>query len=174
VVETRSKGGDQMPASARWAYVAWVAVLVVLFGAACYETVVALGWVALGSQAGEGPAGERGVLAAGLSALVVGAVLSWWAAAKPRVRVARLAPLIAPLGAAFMTARFYTFDPYYLPTLRRMSEGGIIFTQWVFVLVGLAVVAALLTRLRPALGLRLAGVVLLGCAATALFASTGH
>jgi hypothetical protein len=55
-----------------------------------------------------------------------------------------------------------------------MSDAGVIFSPWVFALIGLAVVAALLARVRSVLELGLAGVVLLACAATALFEGTGH
>ncbi len=152
----------------------WAAILLVLFGAACYEVAVAIGWIALGSEPGQGPPGEHAVLFAALSVSLIASLLCWIAGSCLWARDRRLELLVAPSGAAFMTARFYTFDPYYLPTLRRMSDGGVVIKPWIFTLVVLALLAAVVTRLRPALGLRLSGALLVVFAGTALFEATGH
>jgi hypothetical protein len=71
-------------------------------------------------------------------------------------------------------ARFYTFDPYYAPALRRMSDDGLIPDAWVYTLVGLALTAAILTRTRPRLGMSATVLVLLLSALTALAEGLGH
>ena len=85
-----------------------------------------------------------------------------------------MAELLAPAAAAFLVARFYTFDPYYLPTLRRASDGGLVAPEVVYLLAGLALVAGLLVRLRPRVGLWLTSVVMIGCALFAWVAYGGH
>ena len=85
-----------------------------------------------------------------------------------------LALPLAPVGAAFMTARFYTFDSYYLPTLRRMSDGGFVPALWIFALVGLTIIAVVVTYLRRGPGLRLAAALLVVCAITTLYEGAGH
>jgi hypothetical protein len=82
-----------------------------------------------------------------------------------------------PVGlasAAFVLARFYSYDPYYAPTLRRFSEDGFVPDWWVFTLVGLAVAGALVAGARPGLG-RVAGIVVpVLSALTALAEGAGH
>ncbi len=50
----------------------------------------------------------------------------------------RVTSLFAPAAAFFVTARFYTGDPYYGSTFRRYADGGIFPPVWIFVLLGLA------------------------------------
>jgi hypothetical protein len=73
-----------------------------------------------------------------------------------------------------MIARFYTFDPYFAPTLRRMSDHGLVAPRWAFTLAGGALVAALLTTIRPRAGLTLTAVLLPLLALTALAMGLGH
>ena len=53
--------------------------------------------------------------------------------------------LFAPAAALFVTARFYTGDPYDEPDFQRYAEGGS--PVWIFVLLGLAFLAAATTLL---------------------------
>jgi hypothetical protein len=143
-------------------------VLCTLVAATIYETLVALGAIELGSVPGEGPAGEGLVLFIALVAMLAGAGL---VAFRP---LAPFAPIVAPSAAAFLVARFYTFDPYYLPALRRMSDGGLVSPVLVFAVAALALCAAAITSARPQAGRFIAAPVILVCAFLALVVDGGH
>ena len=149
-------------------------MLALLTAAAAYETAVALSWLDIGPQSGQVPPGNDLVLGGAVLALVAGATLCAVYAVRRRPPVDASASLLAPAGAAFVVARFYTFDPYYAPALRRMSDDGLIPDAWVYTLVGLALIAAVLTRTRPRLGLSATALVLALSALTALAAGLGH
>jgi hypothetical protein len=144
-------------------------VVAVLLGATAYEVAVALEWISLGPAPGDGPAGGGVVLSIALVAMVVGAVLVVW----PK-RSSAWSTLLAPAAAAFMTARFYTFDPYYLPTLRRMSDAGLVAGRWIIALDAAAVLAAVLMLVRPRFARLPTALVLILCACTAVVESSGH
>jgi hypothetical protein len=99
-----------------------VPVCVVLLAAALYEAAVALRLVSMGKLPGTEPAGGVWVFRLAMLALVAGIALSLLALRREAVPQ-RLQVLLAPSALAFVIARYYTFDPYYLPTLRRMSTG---------------------------------------------------
>ena len=82
--------------------------------------------------------------------------------------------LFAPAAAAFVTARFYTYDPYYYPTLRRFSDDGGVGTTWVLGLLVAALVACFLTRLLPRFGSIATAVVLFVLVPTSLLTAAGH
>jgi hypothetical protein len=155
---------------------AWAAALVVLvlLGAASYEAALALGWLAIGSLPGEGRPEEEDVLLLAVAAQLAGAVLAAASAFGPRMKAGAAESMIPLSSAAFMTARFYTFDPYYAPTLRRMSDAGLVSPWWVFTLVAGSLVAAALTRARPRIGLSVVAVVVPLCALTAFVMAIGH
>ena len=153
---------------------ATVLVVAMLGAAAVYEAAVAAGWVALGTAPGSGPPGEGAVRAAAAAAAVAGAVVCSLLRRRRELRLPALLPLAAPAAAGFALARFYTFDPYYLPTLRRMSEGGVVATSWIVALAVIAVVVALLVRVWPRVGLPAMALFLFVSVGTALFESTGH
>lgn len=148
-------------------------VLAVLLGATVYEMLVGLRVIELGSLPGEGPpgAGAVGVLAAIalLGAALVSAILA--AACTPTPAPAAL---LAPAAGAFLLARFYAFDPYYLPTLIRYSERDFVPPVVVFVLAALSLAAGLVTLWRPRLGLSLSVASIIACAPTAWFVAVGH
>lgn len=60
-----------------------------------------------------------------------------------------LAALFAPLAALFVTARFYTGDPYfdYTSTFTRYADHGNVSSTWIFVLLAAAILAGLTTQL---------------------------
>jgi hypothetical protein len=149
-------------------------VLVLLAIATGYEAAVALGWLDVGPEPGQAPPGYGLVYGAALLVLVAGAGLSVVYAALPRPPSDALWPLLAPAAAAFVVARFYTFDPYYAPALRRLSDDGLVADAWVYTLAGLALLAAILTRIRPRLGLSGTALVLLSSALTAIAVGLGH
>jgi hypothetical protein len=151
---------------------AWapVAVLCVLAAATAYEALVALGVIGLGSEPGEGPQGEGTILLIAVGAMLVEAGLAVLAAAGLRLPYVGL---FAPAAAAVLVARFYTFDPYYLPTLRRMSDGGLLSPVLVYGLVAFALAAGFLAHSRRG-WVALSAPVILACAFFALIAAGGH
>jgi len=138
-----------------------------LGAAAVYEVAVALEAFSAGSR------DDLAILVA-LVALFVGAGTSLVHACLVRVEVAMAWLLLAPVGAGFVVARWYSFDPYYAPTLRRRSEDGFVSGVWIVALVGMALGAAALTRLFPRAGAIVTGVVLVLCAITAVAVGLGH
>jgi hypothetical protein len=143
-------------------------VLCALVGATVYETLVALGAIELGYVPGDGPPGEGLVLSIALVAMLAGGGLVAFRPPAP------FGALVAPAAAAFLVARFYTFDPYYLPTLRRMSDGGLVSPALVFAVAALALCAAAITLARPRAGRFMAPPVILACAFLALVVDGGH
>jgi len=107
---------------------------------AVYEAAVALEALSAGSR-------DDLVILVALVAFLVGASTSFVHACFVRVEVAMAWLLLAPVGTAFVVARWYSFDPYYAPTLRRHSDDGFVSGVWIVALVGLALAAAALTRL---------------------------
>lgn len=152
-----------------------LAVLVALTLAVAYEAAVAVGWLAVGPLPGQAPVGNGLVFGGALLALLVGAVVLAGYASLPSCPPAdALRSLVGPAAAAFVFARFYSFDPYYAPTLRRFSDDGLIAKSWVYALVLLALVAAILARTRPRIGASLTALVLLLSGFTALVMGLGH
>jgi hypothetical protein len=107
-------------------------VVALLLVAAGYEAAVALELVSMGSEPGDEATGEDIARTGGMIALLVG--MGYFAVQLPRREVAlSWAAVLIPVAAvAFVTARFYSFDSYYLPTLRRFSEGGSVEEAWVY------------------------------------------
>ena len=137
---------------------AWV-VVGILVAAAAYELALAL-------QHEISPDGEGFVLLIALLAMLVGAVLvsrGVWPAA-----------LCAPAAAFFVTARFYTGDPYYEPTFRAYGDGGVVSPVWIFGLLGFALLAGITTMVWRRTTAFESAVVLVLLMLTALFMGTGH
>ncbi len=147
--------------------------LTVLVIATAYELAFALGALEIGNLPGEGPRGCGLAVLAGVLGMTVGAVLAATYAARPE-QAGALAALLAPASAVFIAARFYTYDPYYAPTLRRISEGGVISDTWIYGLVGLTLLATALAKFRPAGGFALSSFVIVLCIITPLGESAGH
>lgn len=140
---------------------------------AVYQIAVALEVLSLGSEPGQGPPAAGVVIAIALLALLVGVGVSIGYVSRAHAKPEPVWLLLAPAGAAFVVARWYSFDPYFAPTLRRYSE-GVVAGSWIVVLVGLAVGAAALVKLLPRAGGIVTAVVLLLCAVTAAYAGLGH
>ena len=143
-----------------------VAVLAVLAAATAYEAGVALGWLEVGPALGQAPPGDGLMLAAAVFALVAGTCLVH------RLRRASEAPC-GCVGVAACAGRrgvrsgtLLYVRPYYAPTLRRISDDGLVADAWVYTLVGLAVLAGALVRIRPRLGLSATAFVLMLSAVT--------
>src|SRR5919197_799209 len=115
--------------------------------AAAYEVALALGASGVGAVPGSGAPGEDEVAGAAFITMLIGAVLAplsgVWNA--PRWALAS----IAPAAAAFVVARFYTYDPYFAPSLRRYSDGGAVSVGWIFVVFVAAVAVGILALRLP-------------------------
>jgi hypothetical protein len=105
-------------------------IVAYLLAAAVFELVLAL-------RHNPSPDGEWVVNIVALIAMLVGAVVVY--------RHGGAAALIAPAAALFVTARLYTGDPYDKPDFQSYAEGGS--PVWIFVLLGLAFLAAATTLL---------------------------
>jgi hypothetical protein len=146
-------------------------VALALLGAAVYEAAIALEWIQMGEEPGEEAAGQAVVTLLAFGALLVGFVVSAFAAIGSGSR--RLAFLVPLAAAAYLFAHYYAFDPYYLPTLRRFTESGVSAT-WIYGVATAGVVVAALIGFRIRAGLALTPLLLLVCAASVLGLGIGH
>jgi hypothetical protein len=147
-------------------------ILAVVGAATVYEALFALGVIKPRTVPGEGPPGAGAVLAIAEFAILVGAFVAVWIAGNGRG--APFAALLAPAAAAFLVARYNTYDDYYLPTLRRASDDGLLPPELVYGLAALAVGTGLLAAARPRVGLTLAAPTMLACGLFAWVAFAGH
>ena len=128
----------------------------------------------MGSQSGDDARGQALATIAAVAALVLGIGSTAFAARRERQRGSLPAVAVPLSAAAYLTAHFYAFDSYYLPSLRRFSDGGSVSPIWIYgVVLAAFTVAALIWR-RPREGLILAPVILLVCAVTVVGLGTGH
>ncbi|HEU5477650.1 MAG TPA: hypothetical protein VFU64_07490 [Gaiellaceae bacterium] len=139
-------------------WLAWT-IVAYLLGAAAFELSLAL-------RDKTAPHGEGFVLLVALIALLVAAVLVF--------RGTGPAALFAPVAALFVTARFYTADPYYTPTVRSYSDGGVFSPTWIYALLGLALLAGATTQFWRRTASMASAVVLVLLAVTALYMGAGH
>lgn len=153
-------------------------VLGVLAVGAAYQAALALQAIEPRRVPGDTPSRHGGVLLAALLAmLVVGATLPFAAISSDiarRIGSSRLLLLVTVAAVAFVLARYLTFDPYYLPTLRRLSDGGMLPTWWIAAVVLLGIGTAWLARRAPRAGLMTTSGVVVFAAFTALVMSGGH
>ena len=149
-----------MRATLRWA------VIGVLAGAAAFELALALGAGSLGQVPGDGVDGEGWVRVAAFAAIIIGIVVA--------IRGDSSFPLIPVAAAAFVVASFYTYDPYFAPSLRRYSDGGALSAWWIYAVLVIALATAVIgVRSREA-GRVLVPAVLILCLVTAVLAADGH
>ena len=105
-------------------------IVAYLLSAATYELVLAL----------QHSSSEKGLVwGLAILAMLLGVVLA--------LRRGPATALFAPAAAFFATARSYTGDPYYEPTFRRYADGGNVSPTLIYVLLGLALVAGVTTRI---------------------------
>lgn len=152
-----------------------VPILVVLVvAAAFYEGSLALGWTAtrpLPERPTEWLVPLLGALALVILALVLASV---FVEGDPAPRVAAVVPFVLPAAASLLAARLFSYDPYYLPTLRRLADHGVVPSGWTYALLSAAAVIEGLMLVRRRLGVLLASPVLLVIAAAILAAASGH
>jgi hypothetical protein len=145
--------------------------VLVLFAAAAYEAAVALEWISMGSQSGDEATGQAAVTIAALLALFTGIVAT---VASRRILHRWPAALVPFAAATYVIAHYYAFDSYYLPSLRRFSDGGAVPSAWLYGVVVAAAIAAVAIRRRPSTAPVLTPLVLLVCGVTVLAQGTGH
>jgi hypothetical protein len=139
--------------------VAWIAAI--LLGlAALYELLVATEVVPMGDAPGDEAPGGTVVALVALMAFLVAAGTSFARSLEKRGGGAAVFALLAPAGAAYLIARWSSFDPYYLPSLRRYADGGV-HGPWIVAVTLAAVGAGMLTLVRPRPGCVVSFVVLL-------------
>ncbi len=135
---------------------------------------IATGILAMGNLPGEEPVGSSYIGFGFFGALICGIAGCWrFVFAEEDGRLLGAA-LLAPMAAAVALSGFYRFDSYYLPTLRRMSDGGMLTGTWIAVIVAIGVVTGILTLLHRRLGAILTPLVLLLCAFTTAVEGLGH
>ena len=144
----------------------WVAAAALMAGAA-FELALALGASGVGPKPGDEAPGQ--VIVATVMALAF--LVGFFAATLGRDRAAAL---LAPAAGLLVTASFYTYDPYYAPTQRRYSDGGVLSPAWIFVVLGLSLAVGLFTWRRPRSGGPVTSAMLVICGITGLVAGTGH
>lgn len=154
-------------------FLACIAVVVVVGGAA-YEALAAAGVLELGDEPGEGPVGGRFVSVAAALGLLIAFVAVLVSASCRRVQRNWIWVGLPLAAAAYVVARFYAFDPYYAPTLRRASEDGAVSPWWVFALCAAAVATAVAVRVRPLFGAVSTALVVGLTGLTALAERGGH
>ena len=145
----------------------WVLVGI-LVAAAAYELALALGAGSLGPDPGDDVAGSGAVRAVGLLAMLAASGVALLPGVRPWP-----AALFAPAAAAFLVAFYFTYDPYFAPTLRRYSDGNVA-AGWIAVVAAIALANGVLTRLQPRIGRATTSVVLLLVLLTTVFAGDGH
>ena len=156
---------------------ALLALVGLVAAGAAYELLVALGVIGLGPQPGEEPAGATAIVPLALLALLLAGGLLLGAAMGRRRWNGRgrlAVPAAGAAASAFLVARFYSYDPYYAPYLRRMSEDGLIAGRLIAFLVAATLVSGLLVRRWPRAASAGTALGLWAIALTAAVAGLGH
>jgi hypothetical protein len=142
-------------------------VTALLLGGAAFELALALGAAKPGPEPGDDAAGQAVATPVLAAAVLVGMGLA--AGARERVVAA-----LAPAAGLLLVAGYYTYDPYYAPTLRRYSDGGAAAPSAIFLVFALMLAAGLLAFRRPRVGGPLTAFALFVCGFTAIIAGDGH
>jgi hypothetical protein len=150
------------------------AVPVVLLAAAAFELTLLLDlWGSYDGSARDGFVDAEGTVSGvAYLTMLVGAVVAFVHAIRPRAPWA--VALFAPAAAAFVTTRFYTYDPYYLPSLRRYSDDGASSAEWILGMLVASLVVGASARLLPRAGSLATTFMLPLLLVTSLLASAGH
>lgn len=143
-------------------------VVGILLVAAAYELALALGAGSIGPEPGDDVPGATAVRLVAALAILAGAGLVGAKLTPPP------AALLAPAAAFFVVPLYFTFDPYYAPTERRYSDGGMLPPSWIVAVALAGIVAGVLTWLFPRVGAWATIPVLLALAITAFFVVGGH
>ena len=142
----------------------------VLIAAAAWAAALSLGAGTIGPDSGDGVNGDDAVVIAAGLAMLVGGPLVFAYGFRPHF----VAALLAPAAAAFLVAFFFNYDPYYAPTLRRYSEGGLVAGGWIAFLAVAALAAGVLTYVRPRTWAFLSAPLLWLILGTAFVVPAGH
>jgi hypothetical protein len=151
--------------------------IAVLALGALYEAAIALGILDIGPQPGDDPAGYAPIIASVMVALVVAGVLLFVGGAVTPLGAdwpTILVQLLDIAAVGFVIVRWYSYDAYYAPSLRRMSDGGLIPGIWIVGLAAIAAAAVLTAPRNSRAGLLLSGAATWISAFTALLAAGGH
>ncbi len=150
-----------------------LALLAAVTAGVAYEAAVALDLITAQPNDTDG---DRILLLAFLALFAGGALFLVAGVVRP-IRQAlpvTLVRLVDIAGTAFVVARWYSYDPYYLPTLRRMSEGGLLTGWWVLALTAFTAGVVVSFRGNRCAGVVLSGVLVWVCMLSAFFAALGH
>jgi hypothetical protein len=153
--------------------VLFMVVLGLVAATAVFEAGIALRWIPMGTTPGADPAGRDLALLVTVLGLLVGALMLF-ALTAAGSHLDRRFVLLGPFSAGLLVARFFSFDAYYLPTLRRMSTGGAVPGSLVAAVVALGIVAAVVTVRFLRGGQLLTALTMLLCAGLSMVASLGH
>jgi hypothetical protein len=143
-----------------------------LVAAAAYELAFMLWGSYSGLEPGQSPSGRTLAELIAMVAMVAAFVVAIAGITRPVLRP--VLAILAPAAAAFVLARFFTYDPYYFPTLHRYSDGGILPLGWVLLVTGMGLLAGVTARLRPRAGSPATIVVLLLLLFNFVWMGTGH
>ncbi len=149
-------------------------ITLVLVAATISEGLVALGVVGLSPSNGDWDVRDILLVAACFALFFGGPVFVAAAFTRFADGLRPGVPLVALATGAVVVARFLSYDPYYAPYLRRMSDGGILPGWWIVVLAGAALGAAVLSRRDLRMGLVLTGIVMCLGGPTIFLAGVGH
>jgi hypothetical protein len=144
-------------------------LVLVIAGATGYEVADAARWIDVEHGA---PTGEKAVVLCAVVAMLVCGIL---ALVNARTAVPRWEWIALPLvSIAFTIAHALSYDPYYLPTLRRSVDSTSGWKTLLVILFVATMISVALTLVDVRKGLPLVGVVTVACAFVALFERTGH
>jgi hypothetical protein len=138
----------------------WWIVPAYLFGAAVYQLTLVV----------EGRTDNKTVAFVTMLAMLVGAGVAL--VSIPIGRRVWAVVSLAPAAAGFVVLRFYTYDPYYSPTLRRYSDAGAIGPAWVWVVAAAALVAGVVAWRVPRTGAVATAIVVVTLAGTTALMGT--
>ena len=145
----------------------------VLLAAAGYELVLIVwGSYPHGLDPGESVNGEATVAQIAYVGMLLAAAVAVGHALGPQLPAA--VAQFAPAATAFSIARFYTYDPYYFPTLRRYSDDRPGALEALLVMIALSLAAAVLTRRWPRIGSAVTALALPLVLFVSLILSDGH
>ena len=174
-IEVRRAGGRGLTSDLALRMIReWPVLLIVtvLLAATAHQAACALQVIEPSEVPGRSAPGNELAVVAGLLSLAAAAVLAFVYALGQRADT--LAGALAPVGAAFVMARFYTFDAYYAPGLRRISDGDMVSMTWMLGLIAASLLAAVCVWRWPAAGLMFSGLVLVLCGFTVFGQAAGH